>query len=99
MKIFTKKGGAYRKAPQQIHFNLRNSRQKGKSDLEGEKVFAIFMLLFLPQMNFYSTVQTEVCFQTSCWFKGAADLESVRVSSTQTVSMLTRGNLFPRSNP
>ena len=57
------------------------------------------MLLFLPQTNFYFTVQTEVCFQTSCWFKGAADLASIRISSNQTVSTLTRGKLIPPEQP
>jgi hypothetical protein len=58
--------------PQTDTFNLRSSQtdgargEGGQCDLKREKIFVIEMLLFLPKRNFYFTVQTEVCFQTSC---------------------------------
>lgn len=69
-EIFTIKNTSM--IPQTDTFNLRNSqtdggpRGRGWCDLKRENIFVIEMLLFLPKRNFYFTVQTEVCFQTSC---------------------------------
>lgn len=43
----------------------REGEEKGRGR-KRVKIFVIEMLLFLPKRNFYFTVQTEVCFQSSC---------------------------------